>query len=217
VQAPHILLGMLANPRTKGAQALQHAGLTYEGVLPVVTRMYERRADADGPQSMAHEAGMLLRGAQREARALQHEFIGTAHLALACTRDGVTSIGPIVAGRERMIRSAACGLLARADRLHAATAASQDTDMEALEHALDPGERRATLERDLHQGRTSMEELLLDPPDFLRTAKVFDLLVSLPRVGRARVGNLLAQCAISPGGTLGSLSSRQRHELRRAL
>ena len=183
LQAPHVVLGILADPRTEGAQALQHGGLTYRDVLEVVSGMYERRPEAgDALRPVCHETGMLLRGAQREARALEHESIGTAHLALACTRDdGVTSIGPIVAGRQRIIRSAALGLLTRAERLAAASVAAQGHSVDA-------------------PGQASMQELLFDPPDHLRSAKVVDLLVSVPRVGGVRVARLLAQCAISPAG-----------------
>lgn len=147
LEAPHIVLGILADPRTKGAQALRHGGLTYDSVLDVVAGMYECRPQAGAPQTVSHEFGALLRGAQREARALEHGDVRTAHLALACTRDdGVTSIGPIVAGRERMIRGAALGLLARAARVDAACAS--------------------------RQARPAKQELLLDPPDFLGAAKV---------------------------------------------
>ena len=170
IDAPHVLLGILADPRTNGAQALRHGGLTYDGVFDVVAQTSERRPDGlDASQPLGHEAGMLLRGALREARTLNEEFVGTAHLALACTRrDGATSVGPIVAGHERMIRDAALGLLERAARL----AASQPT-------------------RDQLRGSAPMEELLLDPPDFPRNAKVLDVLVSLPRLGHVRVARPL--------------------------
>ena len=172
IDAPHVVLGILADPRTKGAQALRHGGLTYDGVLDVVAQTSARRPDGlDTSQPLGHEAGMLLRGAQREARALNQEFVGTAHLALACTRrDGVTSIGPIVSGCERRIRDAAIGLIERAAR-HAASLGVRD--------------------RDPLRGTAPMEELLLDPPDFPRNAKVFDRLVGLPRVGRVRVARPL--------------------------
>jgi len=58
-----------------------------------------------------------------------------------------------------------------------------------------------------------IHELLLDPPDYLETAKVFDLLLAVPKYGRVKVNKILSQCRISPSKTLGGLSGRQRGEL----
>src|SRR5581483_4448429 len=52
--------------------------------------------------------------------------------------------------------------------------------MEALQRANDIRSRRAQLKRDLKAGRQPIHELLLDPPDYLETAKVFDLLLAVP-------------------------------------
>jgi len=49
--------------------------------------------------------------------------------------------------------------------------------MEALKRANDIRTRRASLKRDLKAGRVHIHGLLLDPPDDLETAKVFDLLL----------------------------------------
>ena len=85
--------------------------------------------------------------------------------------------------------------------------------MEALQRANDIRSRRAQLKRDLKAGRTPIHELLLDPPDYLQTAKVFDLLLAVPKYGRVKVNKILGQCRISPNKTLGGLSERQRGEL----
>src|ERR1700752_1682812 len=58
-----------------------------------------------------------------------------------------------------------------------------------------------------------IHELLLEPPDYLMTAKVFDLLLAVPKYGRVKVNKILSQCRISPSKTLGGLSERQRGEL----
>ncbi len=58
-----------------------------------------------------------------------------------------------------------------------------------------------------------IHELLLDPPDYVQTAKVFDLLLAVPKYGRVKVNKILSQCRISPSKTLGGLSERQRGEL----
>jgi hypothetical protein len=85
--------------------------------------------------------------------------------------------------------------------------------MEALQRANDIRSRRAQLKRDLKAGRTPIHELLLDPPQYLQTAKVFDLLLAVPKYGRVKVNKILGQCRISPSKTLGGLSERQRGEL----
>src|SRR5271154_3953427 len=85
--------------------------------------------------------------------------------------------------------------------------------MEALQRANDIRSRRAQLKRDLKAGRQPIHELLLDPPEYLETAKVFDLLLAVPKYGRVKVNKILSQCRISPSKTLGGLSERQRGEL----
>ncbi len=85
--------------------------------------------------------------------------------------------------------------------------------LEALQRANDIRSRRAQLKRDLKAGRTSIADLLLDPPDYVQTAKVFDLLLAVPKYGRVKVTKILSLCRISPSKTLGGLSERQRGEL----
>jgi hypothetical protein len=85
--------------------------------------------------------------------------------------------------------------------------------MEALQRANDIRSRRAQLKRDLKAGRQPIDELLLRPPDYLETAKVFDLLLAVPKYGRVKVNKILGQCRISPSKTIGGLSQRQRDEL----
>ncbi len=85
--------------------------------------------------------------------------------------------------------------------------------MEALNRANEIRIRRATLKRDLKGGRTSIAKLLMDPPDYVETAKVFDMLLAVPKYGRVKVNKILSQCRISPSKTIGGLSERQRSEL----
>jgi hypothetical protein len=85
--------------------------------------------------------------------------------------------------------------------------------MDALKRANDIRTRRARLKRDLKAGRASIHVLLLDPPEYLETAKVFDLLLAVPKYGRVKVNRILTQCRISPSKTVGGLSERQRNEL----
>lgn len=85
--------------------------------------------------------------------------------------------------------------------------------MDALARANDIRSKRARLKRDLKAGRQSINSLLLDPPEFVETAKVCDMLMAVPKYGRVKVNKILVGCRISPSKTIGGLSERQRAEL----
>jgi hypothetical protein len=85
--------------------------------------------------------------------------------------------------------------------------------MDALQRANIIRMRRAQLKRDLKAGRHTIHDLLLEPPEFVETAKVFDMLLAVPKYGRVKVNKVLQQCRISPSKTIGGLSARQRAEL----
>jgi len=85
--------------------------------------------------------------------------------------------------------------------------------MDALQRANSIRTARAQLKRDLKAGRMSIHDLLLEPPEFIETAKVFDMLLAVPKYGRVKVNKILQTCRISPSKTIGGLSERQRTEL----
>jgi hypothetical protein len=85
--------------------------------------------------------------------------------------------------------------------------------MRALEMANEIRTQRAQLKRDLKAGKVKIERLLLDPPEWLGSAKVFDIMLAVPKYGRVKVNRILNQCRISPSKTIGGLSERQRAEL----
>jgi S13-like H2TH domain len=85
--------------------------------------------------------------------------------------------------------------------------------MDALNRANEIRTKRAQLKRDLKAGRTAIHQLLIEPPSWLETAKVFDLLLAVPKYGRVKANKVLTQCRISPSKTIGGLSQRQRAEL----
>src|SRR3954452_10636523 len=85
--------------------------------------------------------------------------------------------------------------------------------MDALSRANQIRTRRAQLKRDLKAGRTSIQQVLTDPPDWVETAKVFDMMLAVPKYGRVKVNKVLQTCRISPSKTIGGLSERQRTEL----
>ena len=93
------------------------------------------------------------------------------------------------------------------------SARSHDQRMRALEAANEIRTRRAQLKRDLKAGKVQIEGLLLDPPEYLETAKVFDMMLAVPKYGRVKVNRILNQCRVSPSKTIGGLSVRQRNEL----
>jgi hypothetical protein len=95
----------------------------------------------------------------------------------------------------------------------AAPERSLNQRMDALQKANVIRTRRAQLKRDLKAGRVSIQKLLLDPPEYLETAKVFDMLLAVPKYGRVKVNKILQTCRISPSKTIGGLSERQRSEL----
>ncbi len=85
--------------------------------------------------------------------------------------------------------------------------------MDALRRANDIRVQRAKLKRDLKEGRLHVELVLEDPPDYVATAKVFDILMAVPKFGRVKASRFLNQCRISQSKTVGGLSERQRTEL----
>jgi hypothetical protein len=95
----------------------------------------------------------------------------------------------------------------------AAPERSLDQRMEALKRANDIRTARAKLKKDLKASRASIHAILLDPPEFVLTAKVFDMLLAVPKYGRVKTNRILNQCRISPSKTIGGLSERQRTEL----
>lgn len=85
--------------------------------------------------------------------------------------------------------------------------------MDALATANEIRTRRANLKRDLKAGRASIHLLLLEPPDYAETMKVFDLLIAVPKLGRVKASKVLQVSRVSPSKSLGGLTERQRAEL----
>lgn len=90
---------------------------------------------------------------------------------------------------------------------------SHDQRMDALQRANVIRTARAQLKRDLKAGRTDIATLLSNPPEYLETAKVIDMLLAVPKYGRVKANKVLTTCRISPSKTIGGLSERQRTEL----
>lgn len=86
---------------------------------------------------------------------------------------------------------------------------------DALEEANRVRSYRAELKRDLKAGRKVLADVLEDPD--CATAKVFDILLALPKMGRVKVNRVHVRARISPSKTIGGMSVRQRIDLRREL
>ena len=101
-----------------------------------------------------------------------------------------------------------------AQKTHAqAPVRSLDQRMEALKRANEIRVRRAKLKKDLKDGRVHIKTVLQNPPEYVGTAKVFDILMAVPKFGRVKAARVLNQCRISQSKTVGGLSERQRAEL----
>lgn len=85
--------------------------------------------------------------------------------------------------------------------------------MEALRKANEIRSRRALLKKELKSGDRDIIDVLNDPPEYLVTAKVIDLLLVVPKFGRVKATRVLTRCRISQAKTVGGLSDRQRIEL----
>lgn len=85
--------------------------------------------------------------------------------------------------------------------------------LDALRVANDIRIRRARLKEDIGEGRQSPVEVLVRPPDFTSTMKVFDFLTAIPKIGRVKANKFLSRTQTSASKTLGGISDRQRREL----
>lgn len=84
---------------------------------------------------------------------------------------------------------------------------------EALQRANEIRTKRSAFKRDLKTGRASLPLTLMDPPEWLETAKVADVLLACPKLGRVKVNKILASCRMAPSKTVGGISAPQRAEL----
>src|SRR5260370_287460 len=94
-----------------------------------------------------------------------------------------------------------------------APARSRDQRMEALKRANDIRVRRAKLKKDLKDGRVRIQTILSNPPEYVSTAKVFDILMAVPKFGRVKAARFLNQCRISQSNPGGGLPAGRRAEV----
>jgi hypothetical protein len=92
-------------------------------------------------------------------------------------------------------------------------ARSRQQRLQALQQANEIRQARAQLKRELAAGTADLALILTQPPAFLATMRVHDLLLMLPKIGPVRAGRILSQSQISQNRTVGGLSERQRSAL----
>lgn len=85
--------------------------------------------------------------------------------------------------------------------------------MDALHRANQIRSSRAQLKRDLKSGQVNIRDIIADPPEYVLTAKVYDMLLAVPKYGKVKATRFINHCRISQGKTVGGLSERQRNEL----
>ncbi len=100
---------------------------------------------------------------------------------------------------------------------NAAPQRSLDQRMDALQRANHVRSQRAALKAALKNGQASITQVIADPPEFVLTAKVLDIIMAAPKYGRVKAGRVMDRCRVSPSKTVGGLSDRQRRELVAAL
>src|SRR5438105_14557248 len=88
---------------------------------------------------------------------------------------------------------------------------SLDQRMEALKRANDIRVKRAQLKKDLKSGTVSIEQILGAPPEYVSTAKGFDMLMAVPTFGRVKAARLLNHSPTSQSNTVGGPSDRRQH------
>jgi hypothetical protein len=98
-------------------------------------------------------------------------------------------------------------------QLNIAPERSLDQRMDALKRANHVRSQRARLKVDLKRGGVTIAAVLRDPPDYLLTAKVIDVLMAAPKCGRVKSARIMEHCRVSSSKTVGGLSDRQRSEL----
>ena len=90
---------------------------------------------------------------------------------------------------------------------------SREQRLVALEQANEVRTARAELKKELASGEIELVQILADLPPCVRTARVRDVLLVLPKIGSVRAARILAHCGIAHSKTLAGLTERQRGEL----
>jgi hypothetical protein len=85
--------------------------------------------------------------------------------------------------------------------------------LEALGKANSVRTRRSRLKQDIHAGRVPIGYVLTEVPDYVETAKIGEVLVWAPKVGRVKARRVLNNLNLSPSLELRNLSQGTRARL----
>ena len=95
IDTEHILLGLLNQSGSTGAAILKELGVNIEKLLAEVEKHPKSRADTTRAEKLPQSQGAVnvVKYAIEEARALEHNYIGTEHILLGLLRetDGTAS------------------------------------------------------------------------------------------------------------------------------
>ncbi len=89
--------------------------------------------------------------------------------------------------------------------------------LRALEEANRVRFARADAKRDLRSGELALYDLLMDPSEELKGAKVEEMLLAVRGMGRVKVTKILREAGVSRSKTLVGLTHGQRDRLIKAL
>jgi hypothetical protein len=87
----------------------------------------------------------------------------------------------------------------------------------ALARANDIRMHRAHLKAELRAGRASIKPLVSEPPEWLLTATIQEMLLAVPDVGPSKVERILRRARVSPRTTFGTVTPRGRKALLQTL
>lgn len=90
---------------------------------------------------------------------------------------------------------------------------SLEQRMIALAHGNEIRSARAVLKRDVKAGSVPVCTILLVPPGWCDTMRVYELLMAVPKVGCGKAEKYLKRAGISLSKTLGGMTERQRRDL----
>jgi hypothetical protein len=94
---------------------------------------------------------------------------------------------------------------------------TQEERRSALEEANRVRFARADAKRDLKNGSLRIYDLLMDPSEELKSAKVEEMLLAMRGMGRVKVTRTMREAGVSRSKTLVGLTHGQRDRLLRAL
>jgi hypothetical protein len=94
---------------------------------------------------------------------------------------------------------------------------TQEERRSALEEANRVRYARADAKRDLKNGSLRIYDLLMDPSEELKGAKVEEMLLAMKGMGRVKVTRTMREAGVSRSKTLVGLTHGQRDRLLRAL